>query len=219
MPAGSAGRLSALLAALEAEPNPPTKIRDPERAVDDHVADSLSSLKVPALRRADRLADLGAGAGFPGLPLALALPTASIDLVEATARKCEVIERLTSAAGAQNARALPMRAEELGEGEGREAYDVVTARALGPLAVLAEYASPLLCEGGLLVAWKGARDPDEEAAAVRATGRTAMKVVEVFAVHPHPAAHWRHLHVLAKEGATPPGLPRRPGMARKRPFG
>ncbi len=211
--------MSALLAALEAEPDPPTTIRDPERAVDDHVADSLSGLTVPALHRAGRIADLGAGAGFPGLPLALALPTASVDLVEATARKCEVIERLSSAAGAQNARALPMRAEELGEGEGREAYEVVTARALGPLAVLAEYASPLLCEGGVLVAWKGARQPAEEAAASRASARTAMKLEEVLRVHPYPAARSRHLQVLVKGGATPAGLPRRPGMARKRPLG
>lgn len=182
------------------------------------MADSLSGLEVPDLRRAGRIADLGSGAGFPGLPLALALPAASVDLVEATARKCELIERLAAAAGVQNARALPLRAEELGGGEGREAYDLVTARALGPLNVLAEYASPLLREGGALVAWKGARDPAEELAAASPCGRTAMELVDVVEVHPYPAARARHLHVLAKAAPTPTSLPRRPGMARKRPL-
>ncbi len=171
------------------------------------------------LRRAGRIADLGAGAGFPGLPLALALPTAVLDLVEATARKCEVIERLAAAAGVRNARALPLRAEELAAGEGRETYDVATARALGPLTMLAEYASPLLREGGVLVAWKGARDPVDESAAARAGARTGMEIVDVLEVHPYPAARSRHLHVLAKAAPTPTGLPRRPGMARRRPLG
>jgi len=215
---GSAERLTALLEALTAEPHPPTTIRDPARAADEHVADSLSGLEVADLRRAGRIADLGPGAGFPGLPLALALPAASVDLVEATTRKCEVVERLARAAGMQNTRALRLRAEELAAGEGREAYDVVTARALGPLVVLAEYASPLLREGGVLVAWKGARDPGEESAAAHAVDRTAMEAVEVLDVHPYPTARSRHLHVLAKAAPTPPGLPRRPGMARKRPL-
>jgi 16S rRNA (guanine527-N7)-methyltransferase len=95
---------------------------------------------------------------------------------------------------------------------------VVTARALGPLVVLAEYASPLLREGGVLVAWKGARDPAEESAVARSRARTAMGTVEVLEAHPYPAARSRHLHVLAKVGPTPRELPRRPGMARKRPL-
>ncbi len=218
MPAGSAARLGALLEALAAEVDPPTTIRDPGRALEEHVADSLSGLEVPALRSARLIADLGAGAGFPGLPLALALPSASIDLVEATARKCEVIERLAAAAGGSNARALPLRAEDLARGQGRGAYDVATARALGPLVVLAEYASPLLCQGGVLVAWKGDRDPAEESAVGRASARTAMEIVDVLDVRPYPASRSRHLHVLAKTAPTPQGLPRRPGMARKRPL-
>ena len=101
---------------------------------------------------------MGSGAGFPGLALAVALPGARVDLIEAARRKCEVIERLAAAAGVANARAVPLRAEEWGAGEGRGAYDAVTARAVDSLAVLVEYAAPLLREGGVLVAWKGARD-------------------------------------------------------------
>jgi len=203
---------------LAGEPDPPTTVRDPARAVDEHIADSLSGLEAGALRLAGRVADIGAGAGFPGLPLAIALPSASLDLVESAARKCDVIVRL--AGRAQIAAAVHRaRAEELAGGAGREVYDAVTVRALAPLAVLLEYASPLLGEGGALIAWKGARDAAEEAAAAAAGAQTAMEPVEVLAVEPFPGAHSRHLHVWRKAGTTPPGLPRRPGMARKRPLG
>jgi len=134
-----------------------------------------------------------------------------VDLVEATARKCEVIDRLATAASAGNARAVRARAEELGEA----AYDAVTARAVAPLAVLAEYASPLLAEQGVLVAWKGAPEPEEEAVG----GAVAMEFVRAVPVAPFPGAHSRRLVVLRKTGPTPPGLPRRPGMALKRPLG
>ena len=142
-----------------------------------------------------------------------------MDLIESSARKCEVIARLAAAAGAANARPMSERAEAWAAGEGGEAYDAATARALAPLAVLLEYASPLLTEGGVLVAWKGRRDTREERAGAVAAEKTAMKGVEVRRVVPFEGAEHRHLHVYRKEGPTPPGLPRRPGMAAKRPFG
>ena len=97
-----------------------------------------------ALAQCPRIADLGSGAGFPGLPLAIALPDSRVDLVESARRKCAVIDRLAAAAGVENARSLPLRVEELAAGDGRSAYDAVTARALAPLPVLVEYAAPLL---------------------------------------------------------------------------
>jgi 16S rRNA (guanine527-N7)-methyltransferase len=203
------------LAALSAEPDPPTTIREPERAADEHVADSLSGLEVPELRSASRVADLGSGAGFPGLPLAVALPSASVDLVESTARKCEVIERLAVAAGVGTARALPLRVEELGRAD----YQVVTARALAPLSVLAEYAAPLLGDHGVLVAWKGELDAGEWAGATRACARVGMEPAHPLAVDPFPGARSRHLVVIRKVAPTPAEFPRRPGMARKRPLG
>ena len=183
------------------------------------MADSLSGLEVPELASADAIADVGAGAGFPGLALAIALPQARIDLIESTRRKTEVIERLAHAAGIGNARALAERAETLAAGEGGGAYDAVTARAVGPLAVLLEYAAPLLREGGVLVAWKGARDEREEQGGAHAAERLAMEPVTVSRVVPFAGAETRHLHVYSKVGPTPAGVPRRPGMARKRPLG
>jgi 16S rRNA (guanine527-N7)-methyltransferase len=183
------------------------------------MADSLSGLEVEGLRGARRIGDVGAGAGFPGLVLAIALPEAGVDLIESRRRKCDVIDRLALAVGIQNARTIPLRAEEWALGEGREAYEAVTARALAPLAVLVEYAAPLLAVGGALVAWKGARNSSEEQAGERAARELGLASVEVRRVQPFEAAEQRHLHVYEKVSATPPRFPRRPGVARRRPLG
>jgi 16S rRNA (guanine527-N7)-methyltransferase len=212
-----------LLSALAGEPDPPTTQRAPEDALRAHVADGLTGLEVDELAHAERVADLGAGAGFPGLVLAAARPEAQVDLVESAARKCAVIDRLIRSAEIENGRSVRARVEEWGvrpaaAGGGAGGYDVVTARALGSLALLVEYAAPLLRQDGVLVAWKGARDPDEEAAGAAATAALGMRIEAVHAVVPFEGARHRHLHVIRKVAATPPGFPRRPGMARKRPL-
>lgn len=211
-------RFAALLQALAAEADPPTTVRDPPAAVDHHLADSLVALEVPAVRTSRHIADVGAGAGFPGLPLALALPNASVDLIEGSRRKCEVIERLAAASAATNARAISERAETWAAEGGSVAYDVVTARAVAPLSVLAEYAAPLLRRGGSFVAWKGRRDPGEEDAGAVAAERLGLAPAGVLHVAPFAGARERHLHVFTKRAPTPPGFPRRPGRAAKRPL-
>jgi 16S rRNA (guanine527-N7)-methyltransferase len=190
-----------------------------ERAWRVHVEDSLTGLEVPELREAGRIADIGSGAGFPGLALAVALPQAQVDLIESVGRKCEFMERAIEASGISNARVVNARSEELAAGEGREAYEAVTARAVGRLSTLAELASPLLKEGGVLVAWKGKRDADEEQQLDSAAKKLAMHPEQILAVGPRAGSEHRHLHVLHKLGATPADLPRRPGMAKKRPRG
>lgn len=223
LPGSTVGQLDRLLDALEAEPDPPTTERSREAATRAHVADALSGLEIEDLAQADRIADLGAGAGFPGLVLAVALPAAILDLVESARRKAVVIERLARAAEIDNARAIVARAEEWGRapaaaGGGAGHYGAVTARALAPLAVLVEYAAPLLTIGGVLVAYKGARDGGEERSGDEAARAVGMEPLEVRAVKPFGGARNRHLHVLRKVSDTPPAIPRRPGMAVKRPL-
>jgi 16S rRNA (guanine527-N7)-methyltransferase len=196
-----------------------SSVTQPERAWRVHVEDSLTGLEVEGLREAREIADVGAGAGFPGLALAVALPDASVSLVESVGRKCEFMRRAAKAAGITNIEVLNLRSEELAAGKGREAFDAVTARAVGRLSTLAELASPLLRDGGTLVAWKGRRDPDEEAELARAAEGLAMEPGPVLAVGPYAGSRHRHLHVFRKSGPTPPALPRRPGMAKKRPRG
>jgi len=224
LPAAAADQLVLLLDALAAEAAPHTTISDPAAAVDAHVADSLSGLEVEALGAARRIADLGAGAGFPGLVLAIALPAAQVDLIESARRKAAVIDRLRQAAKIENARAVVARAEEWARtppalGGGREAYEAVTARAVAPLPVLVEYAAPLLRLAGVLVAWKGARDPAEEGLGMGAADEVGLALEEVLRVDPFEGARNRHLHVYRKVGPTAERFPRRPGIAAKRPLG
>ena len=151
--------------------------------------------------------------------MAVALPAARVDLIESVGRKCVFMERAIEAAGIANARVLNVRSEDLAKDEGREAYDAVTARAVGRLSTLAELASPLLAEGGALVAWKGKRDAEEELQLESAAKVLAMEPEEIRHVGPFAGSEHRHLHLVRKVGSTPKDLPRRPGMAKKRPRG
>jgi 16S rRNA (guanine527-N7)-methyltransferase len=185
--------------------------------VDAHVADSLVALETDAVRAAARLADLGAGAGFPGLALAVALGGCEVSLVESQRRKCLFLSGIVAALGVENARVIWSRAEEWGEGA--HEHDVVVARALAPQTVVLEYAAPLLRMGGTLVDWRGARAPREEDAAGRAAEVLGLRRVEIRRVEPFAGARDRHLHLYTKIGDTPERFPRRAGMARKRPLG
>jgi 16S rRNA (guanine527-N7)-methyltransferase len=213
------GTIAQVLELLETERASVSSVTEPGRAWRVHVADSLTGLEFPQLREASRIADIGSGAGFPGLVLAVALPDARVDLIESVGRKCAFIQRAIEAAGIGNARVLNARSEDLAKGEAREAYDAVTARAVGRLATLAELASPLLEDGGVLIAWKGKRDDDEEAQLGRAAAALAMEPGEIRHVGPFAGSEHRHVHLVRKVGPTPKDLPRRPGMAKKRPRG
>jgi 16S rRNA (guanine527-N7)-methyltransferase len=211
--------LEKVLELLAVERASVSSVTDPGRAWRVHVADSLTGLDVKELRQAGRIADIGSGAGFPGLALAVALPAAKLDLIESVGRKCEFIQRAIDAAGISNSTVLNARSEEIARGECRDSYDAVTARAVGRLSTLAELASPLLKENGVLVAWKGKRDADEEQQLERAAGQLAVQAEQILDVGDRAGSKHRHLHVLRKHGPTPADLPRRPGMAKKRPRG
>jgi 16S rRNA (guanine527-N7)-methyltransferase len=210
--------LETVLELLAAERASVSSVVD-DRAWRVHVADSLTGLEVPELKQAGRVADVGAGAGFPGLALAVALPGAEIDLVESVSRKCAFMERAIAAARIANATVLDARSEDLAGAAGREAYDVVTARAVGRLSTLAELASPLLKPNGVLVAWKGKRDKGEEAQLANAAVELAMTPQSILDVGDRAGSRHRHLHVVRKSGPTPANLPRNPGIAKKRPKG
>ena len=213
-----AGQLGALARALEllGDPAAPTAVRGDE-AVDVHVADSLSALALDEVRQARVIADLGSGAGFPGLVLAVALPHARVALVESAARKCEFLSRLLLTTGVGNAHVVNARAEQWPQGLGT--HDLVTARALAPLGVVCEYAAPLLTIGGALVAWKGAVSASEARAAQQAAVQLRLQATQVVRSEPYAGSVAHQLHVFAKLAETPGQYPRRAGVARKRPIG
>lgn len=216
LPQEAVEQLESLHCLLVRDPLAPTAVRDPAKVVDDHLADSLVALELDQVQSAATLADLGSGAGVPGIPLAIALPQTRVALVESVARKAAFLARAVAQCGVPNAYPVHARAESWPEG--LEVFEVVTARALAPLEVVVEYAAPLLKVGGTLVAWRGLRDRTAEDAGARAATRVGLEPGAVVPVRPYSGAQSRHLHLMSKVMATPSGFPRRPGVARKRPL-
>ncbi len=210
-------QLEAMLDELAQNERAPTTVRDPGEAVDIHLADSLVALEIDRIRSARRVADIGTGAGFPGLALAVALPASEMRLLESQSKKCQFVRRVIAAAEVDNARVVEGRAEGWPEGLG--AHDAVLARALAPSPVVLEYAAPLLEREGVLVDWRGRRDSAQEAEAACAAEQLGMRRLEIRRTEPYKGARDHHLHVFEKVAETPSRFPRRAGVARKRPLG
>jgi 16S rRNA (guanine527-N7)-methyltransferase len=210
-------QLRSLLVILAQDGRAPTAVRDPQAAIDVHLADSLVALELDAVRAAVTIADLGAGAGFPGLALAVAIEGSEVRLVESNNRKCTYLAATAVEAGIERALAVCERAEEWSEGAC--AHDLVVARALAPQSVVLEYAAPLLRLGGTLVDWRGRRAPEEESSSRRAAALLGLVPLGIERVQPFPGARDRHLHLFSKQLETPERFPRRAGAARKRPLG
>ena len=208
--------LAALLELQSSDPAASTTVRDPALAVDRHVADSLSGLQLGEVRSARRIADLGAGAGWPGFGLAAALPRVEVVLVESAIRRCRYLERARAHASLENVVVVHARAEEWPAGSG--SHDLVTARAVAALPVLCEYAAPLLADGGTLVAWKGTVSAGELADGAAAATILGLEPAEPVRVTPYAGARDHTLHRFRKITPTPDRFPRRPGMATKRPL-
>lgn len=215
LPLDAEAALQALLDIL-AKPDAPTSVHDRRRAIDVHLADSLVAVEVDEVRAASMIADLGAGAGLPGLALAAVLPQAHVVLVESARRKCEFLHLAVAAMEVENVEVVWGRAEEWRRGIGH--CDVVCARAVAALPVLCEYAAPLLRDRGVLVAWKGAVDEAETGDAGAAAALLGLAAEPVRSVVPYPGSQRRTLHVLRKIAPTPPDFPRRAGIATKRPL-
>lgn len=209
--------LGRLLTMLTEDPLAPTSIRDRPRALEAHLADSLTALELPALDAPATISDIGSGAGLPGLVLAIARPGARVHLVESQRRKCDFIARAALALKLGNATPVCARVEEWSSGLDRS--DVVVARALAAQPVVLEYAAPLLRIGGTLVDFRGRRNHADEQPVPAVAAELGLMRVEVRPVTPFPGAEDHHLHVFVKEAETPQRFPRRAGVARKRPLG
>ncbi len=185
-----------------------TGARDEGEAWDLLIEEALTATPLVAALGARGAVDVGSGGGSPGIPLAVATGIA-VTLVEARAPKATFLRRVVAELGL-DARVVHARAEELGRGDGRDAFDLALARALAPPPVAAELCLPLVRAGGHLVLWTAAVDPAPVAEAAGALGGELREVV--------PTGPRRQLMVVAKTAATPDRYPRRPGMAAKRPL-
>jgi 16S rRNA (guanine527-N7)-methyltransferase len=183
-----------------------------------HFLDSLSCLAAtPALP--STLIDVGTGPGLPGLALKIAQPHIKLTLVESAQKKVDFLRHIVQRLDLKQVVILPNRAEEVGQNpEHRERYHLAVARAVAPLAVLAEYLLPLLHIGGTMLAQKGGDPSDEVTAAARVINLLGGRHHQTLPVSvPHLEAN-RHLVVVKKINPTPEQYPRRPGIPAKKPI-
>ena len=196
-----------------------TAVREPAEVALRHVIDSLAAVDWLRSHGVVRLLDLGSGGGFPGLPLAAALPVTRVMLLEPIAKKAGFLAAAAEATGlAQRVTVVRARAEETGrELEHRFRWEAVTARAVAPLGNLVELGFPLLEHQGSLIAWKrGDIDLELEAArrAIDALGGGTLDVRDV----PVADLDGHRLVVATRTGLVPDGYPRDPAVRRRRPW-
>ncbi len=196
-----------------------TAIRDTAGIRRKHFLDSLSCLLAMKENPPARLIDIGTGAGFPGIPLKIALPNLQLTLVESVGKKARFCAHIIETLGLERTTILANRAEEIGQMPAhREAYDWAVARAVANLPILVEYLLPLVHVGGAILAQKGESGPAEAHSAETAARLLGGHLRQVRKVNLPGVADDRYLIVIDKIAATPPSFPRRVGIPSKTPL-
>lgn len=195
-----------------------TAIRDADEAWTRHILDSLEGLKTPFFDADSSCIDVGAGAGFPGLPLAITRPQTRWTFLEATGKKCRYIEAMSEQFGL-GATVLHARAEETGQNKTwRAKFDVATARAVGSLSEVLELCLPLVKVGGHVLLWRGKDAPEEAAPARHALYVLGGTVREVRAYTLPSSEALYHLVTVEKTSPTARFYPRRDGLPKSKPL-
>lgn len=194
-----------------------TAITDPDRFIREHIVDSASIVKLPEYAAAKKICDVGTGAGFPGIVLAALSPEKEITLIDSLAKRLKVIEELAGEAGISNIRLVHARAEDAGHmPELRESFDLVTARAVAALPVLAELCVPLVRRGRTFAAYKtGSCEEEvkdsERAANILGVGQVSIQDAGVPGMD--------HVFIVMKKNArTPVKYPRKAGDPARDPL-
>ncbi len=186
-----------------------------------HFLDSLSA--APILLRAGvngkNLLDVGAGAGFPGVALAIALPEMRVTLLEATGKKVRFLDQVTGELGLENVTNVHGRAEEFAhDAKQRERFDFVTARALAPMPTLVEYTVPFVRVGGICIAYKAVEAEPETHSSKRGIEILGGRVREIISVKLADLDDVRQLVVIDKIARTPQLYPRAGGLPKRKPL-
>lgn len=197
-----------------------TAVRDRDEALQKHIADSLSCVFMEEYEAAENVIDIGTGAGFPGVPLAIVSPDKKFTLVDSLNKRLRIIDELTGELGIKNVTTVHGRAEDVGKSkEHREQYDICVSRAVASLDVLCEWCLPLVKKGGYFVAYKGenvSRETEDAANAIKLLGG---KIVEIRKVQTEEESISGHVLVMIKKVKnTPSKYPRQAGQARKNPL-
>lgn len=197
-----------------------TAVRDRDEALQKHIADSLSCDFMEEYEAAENVIDIGTGAGFPGVPLAIVSPDKKFTLVDSLNKRLRIIDELAGELGIKNVTTVHGRAEDVGKSkEHREQYDICVSRAVASLDVLCEWCLPLVKKGGYFVAYKGenvSRETEDAANAIKLLGG---KIAEIRKVQTEEESISGHVLVMIKKVKnTPSKYPRQAGQARKNPL-
>jgi 16S rRNA (guanine527-N7)-methyltransferase len=198
-----------------------TRIVEPEEIAVKHFLDSLSVCQaLPDLSPGLAIIDVGSGAGFPGLPLKIALPDICLTLLESTGKKTAFLQHIVGTLNLTDVTILTARTEEVGQqSTHREQYDVAVARAVSALPTLAEYTLPLVKVGGRVIVQKGQLPAGEVKRAANALEILGGRIRHILLVTVPGLDAERHLLVIDKHKPTPQQYPRRPGLPAKKPIG
>ena len=196
-----------------------TAIRDVAGIRTKHFLDSFSCVLAWKANPPANIIDIGTGAGFPGIPLKIIYPNTKVTLVESVGKKAMFCQHVVRLLGLDGVDVIKARAEELGQmREHREQYDWGLARAVANLRVLSEYLLPLVQVGGKMLAQKGESGPAEVHSAESAIKLLGGEVRQLVPVMLPGVVEERHLVLVDKVAATPPGYPRKPGVPAKKPL-
>jgi 16S rRNA (guanine527-N7)-methyltransferase len=193
--------------------------REQERLWERHLDDAFGLAAIRRPQPGERWVDLGSGAGLPGLPLAVAHRSTSFTLVDAQRRRLDWVEATAVELRLTNVAVVHARLEDYGHGADRESFDVATARALGPLPVVAELGLPLLRVGGHLLIPRGQPAADELEAATIACEQLGGLIDDVVPNPSSPIDRVGFVVIMAKIAATSPRFPRRSGVPARTPLG
>jgi 16S rRNA (guanine527-N7)-methyltransferase len=193
--------------------------REGARLRERHLDDALGLAAIRSPLTGERWVDLGSGAGLPGLPLAYAYPEAAFTLVDAQRRRLDWVAATAARLHLDNVTVVHARLEEYGHGPRREAFDAATARALGPLPVVAELGLPLLRVGGTLLVPRGRPTGAELEQATAACRQLGGRVEDVVPNPSSPIDRVGFVVIMAKIAATSPRFPRRSGVPARTPLG
>ncbi|MGY3725309.1 16S rRNA m(7)G-527 methyltransferase [Granulicatella balaenopterae] len=196
-----------------------TAITERDEVYLKHFYDSITLGFYHDLTTKKTLCDVGAGAGFPSIPLKIVFPELDVTIVDSLNKRITFLNTLIQELGLENVRAYHDRAETFGQNkEFRESYDIVTARAVAKLSVLSEFCLPLVKKTGYFMALKAAHTPEETVEAKKAIATLGGKLEEDFAFELPENGGTRHILQIHKLKETPKKYPRKPGTPLKKPL-